>query len=80
MFSPIRLYFQATTDGEKEQKWLGKTNFVEVRSFLQIFRSFDRMWSFLILSLQVPEIVNKNSLLIVSNKVWLTAKRFSAAS
>ncbi|KAH7844337.1 hypothetical protein Vadar_026931 [Vaccinium darrowii] len=43
---------EATTDGEKEQKWLGKTNFVEVRSFLQIFRSFDRMWSFLILSLQ----------------------------
>ncbi|KAG2676273.1 hypothetical protein I3760_12G045500 [Carya illinoinensis] len=35
-----------------EQKWLGKTNFVEIRSFWQIFRSFDRMWSFFILSLQ----------------------------
>ncbi|XP_050370862.1 putative callose synthase 8 isoform X1 [Argentina anserina] len=35
-----------------EPKWLGKTNFVEVRSFWQIFRSFDRMWSFFIVSLQ----------------------------
>ncbi|XP_019101818.1 PREDICTED: putative callose synthase 8 isoform X3 [Camelina sativa] len=33
-------------------KWLGKTNFVETRSFWQIFRSFDRMWSFFVLSLQ----------------------------
>ncbi|GAA0169377.1 hypothetical protein LIER_23880 [Lithospermum erythrorhizon] len=36
----------------REQIWLGKTNFVEMRSFWHIFRSFDRMWSFLILSLQ----------------------------
>ncbi|KAI6687102.1 hypothetical protein NL676_023930 [Syzygium grande] len=36
----------------REPKWLGKTNFVEIRSFWQIFRSFDRMWSFLILILQ----------------------------
>lgn len=35
------------------QRWLGKTNFVEIRSFWQIFRSFDRMWSFFVLSLQV---------------------------
>ncbi|KAK1360594.1 hypothetical protein POM88_045068 [Heracleum sosnowskyi] len=34
----------------RKPKWLGKTNFVEVRSFWKIFRSFDRMWSFLILS------------------------------
>jgi len=34
-------------------RWLGKTNFVETRSFWQIFRSFDRMWSFFVLSLQV---------------------------
>ncbi|KAJ8755066.1 hypothetical protein K2173_016646 [Erythroxylum novogranatense] len=41
------------TVGElREPKWLGKTNFVEIRSFWQIFRSFDRMWSFFILSLQ----------------------------
>ncbi|RVW84865.1 putative callose synthase 8 [Vitis vinifera] len=41
-----------TMEEVREQKWLGKTNFVETRSFWQIFRSFDRMWSFFILSLQ----------------------------
>lgn len=30
-----------------------KTNFVEVRTFLHLYRSFDRMWVFFILSLQV---------------------------
>jgi callose synthase len=34
-------------------QWIAKTNFVEIRSFWHIFRSFDRMWSFYILSLQV---------------------------
>ncbi|XP_050112527.1 putative callose synthase 8 [Malus sylvestris] len=41
-----------TKEEDREPQWLGKTNFVEVRSFWQIFRSFDRMWSFFILSLQ----------------------------
>ncbi|KAL5736702.1 hypothetical protein ACOSQ2_031490 [Xanthoceras sorbifolium] len=41
-----------TVEENHEQNWLGKTNFVEMRSFWQIFRSFDRMWSFFILSLQ----------------------------
>ncbi|KAK4487202.1 hypothetical protein RD792_006522 [Penstemon davidsonii] len=41
-----------TCDELREPKWLGKTNFAEIRSFWQIFRSFDRMWCFLILSLQ----------------------------
>ncbi|KAL1299856.1 hypothetical protein HN51_044400 [Arachis hypogaea] len=40
-----------------EPQWPGKTNFVEIRSFWQIFRSFDRMWSFLILSLQTIIII-----------------------
>ena len=44
---------QEPVEEVKEPQWLGKTNFVEIRSFWQIFRSFDRMWSFLILSLQV---------------------------
>jgi callose synthase len=35
-------------------RWVGKVNFVEIRSFWHIFRSFDRMWSFFILCLQVP--------------------------
>lgn len=40
-----------------EPQWLGKTNFVEIRSFWQIFRSFDRMWSFFIVSLQAIIII-----------------------
>ena len=30
-----------------------KTNFVEVRTFWHLFRSFDRMWIFFILAFQV---------------------------
>lgn len=42
--------FLQTTRTEKQK---GKVNFVELRSFWHIFRSFDRMWSFFILALQV---------------------------
>ena len=49
----FRLLVQDTVEDIHEPQWLGKTNFVEIRSFWQIFRSFDRMWSFFILSLQV---------------------------
>ncbi|XP_022750939.1 callose synthase 5 [Durio zibethinus] len=31
----------------------GKSNFVEIRSFWHLFRSFDRLWTFYILALQV---------------------------
>jgi len=31
----------------------GKSNFVETRTFWHIFRSFDRLWTFFILGLQV---------------------------
>ncbi|GAB2300205.1 Callose synthase 1 [Dionaea muscipula] len=41
-------------------RWMGKVNFVEIRSFWHIFRSFDRMWSFYILSLQAMIIVAWN--------------------
>ncbi|KAF3321080.1 callose synthase 3-like protein [Carex littledalei] len=41
-------------------RWPGKVNFVEIRSFWHIFRSFDRMWSFLILSLQIMIILSFN--------------------
>lgn len=37
----------------RADKQKGKVNFVELRSFWHIFRSFDRMWSFFILALQV---------------------------
>ncbi|KAH7854010.1 hypothetical protein Vadar_009076 [Vaccinium darrowii] len=32
--------------------WVGKVNFVELQSYLHMFRSFDRMWSFFVLCLQ----------------------------
>ncbi|KAM7498543.1 hypothetical protein LguiA_022957 [Lonicera macranthoides] len=51
-----------TTDEVREQKWLGKTNFVEIRSFWHLFRSFDRMWHFLILSLQAMIIMASHDL------------------
>ncbi|CAN6481517.1 unnamed protein product [Victoria cruziana] len=41
-------------------RWVGKINFVEIRSFWHLFRSFDRMWIFLILSLQVMVIIACN--------------------
>ncbi|KAL8147544.1 callose synthase 7-like [Apium graveolens] len=37
-----------------------KTNFVEVRTFLHLYRSFDRMWVFFILSLQAMIIIGWN--------------------
>ncbi|KAL5762824.1 hypothetical protein ACOSP7_019088 [Xanthoceras sorbifolium] len=51
-------------DGEKKpitrDRWIGKINFVEIRSFWHIFRSFDRMWSFYILCLQAMIIIAWN--------------------
>uniref|UniRef100_A0A8I6XQA4 1,3-beta-glucan synthase n=1 Tax=Hordeum vulgare subsp. vulgare TaxID=112509 RepID=A0A8I6XQA4_HORVV len=41
----------------KADKQKGKVNFVELRSFWHIFRSFDRMWSFFILALQIMVIL-----------------------
>ncbi|XP_052173079.1 callose synthase 3 [Diospyros lotus] len=41
--------------------WVGKVNFVEIRSYWHIFRSFDRMWSFFVLCLQAMIIVAWNS-------------------
>ncbi|KAM7472441.1 hypothetical protein LguiA_010624 [Lonicera macranthoides] len=41
-------------------RWVGKIAFVEIRSFWHIFRSFDRMWSFFILSLQAMIIIAWN--------------------
>ncbi|KAI5662239.1 hypothetical protein M9H77_21562 [Catharanthus roseus] len=52
----------ATADEVRDKKWLGKTNFVEIRSFWHIFRSFDRMWSFFILALQAMIIMAAHDL------------------
>lgn len=48
-----------TVPGKKKPK----TNFVEVRTYLHLYRSFDRMWIFFILALQVT--------LILSFSYWL---------
>ncbi|KAL8512379.1 hypothetical protein ACS0TY_018750 [Phlomoides rotata] len=53
---------QATVDEVQEPQWLGKTNFAEIRSFWHIFRSFDRLWSFLIISLQALIIMASHDL------------------
>ncbi|XP_052206358.1 putative callose synthase 8 isoform X2 [Diospyros lotus] len=53
---------EVATHEKNEQKWLGKTNFVEIRSYWQIFRSFDRLWSFSILSLQAMIIMASHNL------------------
>ncbi|XP_078177288.1 glucan synthase-like 4 isoform X2 [Carex rostrata] len=42
-----------STSAQDKPKWLGKTNFVEIRSFWHLFRSFFRMWTFYVLALQV---------------------------
>nr|GEV28054.1 callose synthase 3 [Tanacetum cinerariifolium] len=43
-----------------KDQWVGKVNFVEIRSFWHVFRSFHRMWSFFILCLQAMIIVAWN--------------------
>ncbi|XP_048140588.1 callose synthase 3 [Rhodamnia argentea] len=54
--------FEKTEDSKPvyRDRWVGKVNFVEIRSFWHIFRSYDRMWSFFILSLQAMIIVAWN--------------------
>ncbi|CAL5059049.1 unnamed protein product [Urochloa decumbens] len=47
---------QSTRKGKQK----GKVNFVELRSFWHIFRSFDRLWRFFILALQVMIILAWN--------------------
>ncbi|XP_024527354.1 callose synthase 5 isoform X1 [Selaginella moellendorffii] len=46
------------TSGKRLSQRLNKTGFVEIRSFWHIFRSFDRMWTFFILALQVMIIIS----------------------
>ncbi|KAI3697348.1 hypothetical protein L6452_30307 [Arctium lappa] len=50
------------SDVEKSSsgRWVGKINFVEIDSYWHIFRSFDRMWSFYILSLQAMIVIAWN--------------------
>ncbi|KAL3637977.1 Callose synthase 3 [Castilleja foliolosa] len=41
-------------------RWVGKVDFVEIRSYWHIFRSFNKMWSFFILCLQAMIIIAWN--------------------
>uniref|UniRef100_A0A6N2KJI9 1,3-beta-glucan synthase n=2 Tax=Salix viminalis TaxID=40686 RepID=A0A6N2KJI9_SALVM len=63
-FCPSGLELRSYKDEVKKpvtgDRWIGKVNFVEIRSFWHIFRSFDRMWSFFILSLQAMIIIAWN--------------------
>ncbi|KAK7305003.1 hypothetical protein VNO77_42901 [Canavalia gladiata] len=54
-----RGHSQANTAAGKRKP---KTNFVEVRTFLHLYRSFDRMWIFFILALQAMIIIAWSSL------------------
>jgi len=53
----LNFFYHISQDNSKpivaRDRWVGKVNFVEIRSFWHVFRSFDRMWSFYILCLQV---------------------------
>ncbi|KVH97549.1 1,3-beta-glucan synthase subunit FKS1-like, domain-1 [Cynara cardunculus var. scolymus] len=51
--SPSKAEHNQVISGKKKPK----TNFVEVRTFLHLYRSFDRMWMFLILVFQAMVIV-----------------------
>ncbi|KAM0909445.1 hypothetical protein ACQ4PT_014810 [Festuca glaucescens] len=44
-------------DRSISRRRMSKTNFVEIRTFLHLFRSFDRMWAFFILALQAMIII-----------------------
>ncbi|KAK5793272.1 callose synthase 5-like [Gossypium arboreum] len=55
-------FFKSTHDtgkksGARKCGSTGKSNFVEIRTFWHLFRSFDRLWTFYILGLQVLIII-----------------------
>ncbi|WOH13573.1 hypothetical protein DCAR_0833083 [Daucus carota subsp. sativus] len=54
---PIDLNSNFLVADNRGGKWIGKTGFVEQRSFWNLFRSFDKLWIMLILFFQVGAIV-----------------------
>ncbi|XVF16975.1 hypothetical protein REPUB_Repub10bG0077100 [Reevesia pubescens] len=59
-------FFKSTSDmgkktSQRKSGSTGKSNFVEIRSFWHLFRSFDRLWTFYILALQVLVILAWNA-------------------
>ncbi|CAM8876273.1 unnamed protein product [Rhodiola kirilowii] len=74
---------QGRQTSNKKSESTGKSNFVETRSFWHIFRSFDRLWTFYILALQVEspaslpltidELIQQKEGLLGLSSVFLTA-------
>ncbi|CAA0839441.1 Callose synthase 5 [Striga hermonthica] len=56
-FKSTRTVTQGKGGSRKPAGKLGKSFFAETRTFWHIFRSFDRLWTFLILSLQIMIII-----------------------
>lgn len=56
-FKSTRDLIQGRKTSRRKGGSTGKSNFVETRTFWQIFRSFDRLWTFYILALQAMIIV-----------------------
>ncbi|KAM7275814.1 hypothetical protein ACFE04_017680 [Oxalis oulophora] len=56
-FKSTRDVTQGKKPSPKTSGSIGKSNFVETRSFWHIFRSFDRLWTFYIIALQAMVIV-----------------------
>lgn len=59
------LIFQGRKAVQRKSGSTGKSNFVEMRSFWHLFRSFDRLWTFYILALQVSSSSRNSKLLIL---------------
>ncbi|RLN23905.1 callose synthase 7-like [Panicum miliaceum] len=57
IYSVMQKMFAQQHDHAIRRRRASKTNFVEVRTFLHLFRSFDRMWAFFILSFQAMVII-----------------------
>lgn len=53
----FKIWLQTNGIDEKVYQSSSKSFFVEMRTFWHLFRSFDRLWAFYILGLQVPVII-----------------------
>uniref|UniRef100_A0A7N0UVT5 1,3-beta-glucan synthase n=1 Tax=Kalanchoe fedtschenkoi TaxID=63787 RepID=A0A7N0UVT5_KALFE len=75
-FKTTRDITQGRQASRKKSESTGKSNFVETRSFWHIFRSFDRLWTFYILALQLMGIIawkNKPLMELIQQKEGLLA-------
>ncbi|CAM8881816.1 unnamed protein product [Rhodiola kirilowii] len=83
-FKTTRDMKQGRQTSNKKSESTGKSNFVETRSFWHIFRSFDRLWTFYILALQLmgtiawkdkplTELIQQKEGLLGLSSVFLTA-------